>query len=83
MNRLLVVLRERLRKGETIVIHCMGGLGRTGLMAAGCLIAATRDLTPEDAIEIVRQARPGTLETRQQENYISKFGEFLKAREIS
>jgi protein-tyrosine phosphatase len=72
----------RLGEGETVVIHCMGGLGRTGVMAAACLIAAVKDLSSTDAIEIVRRARAGTIETRQQEDYISEFKEFLIARSI-
>lgn len=80
-NQAVMTVVGRLIKGETIVVHCMGGLGRTGLMAAACLIAATRDLTAEDAISIVRSARPGTLETPEQEKYISKFKEFLGARD--
>ena len=47
---------------------------------AACLIAAVSDLKPEEAIRIVRRARPGTVETRSQEEYVSKFREFLSAR---
>jgi protein-tyrosine phosphatase len=81
-HEVVMTVVGRLIKGETIVVHCMGGLGRTGLMAAACLIAATKDLKAEDAITIVREARPGTLETPEQEDYISKFREFLIARNL-
>lgn len=63
------VLRARLRAGERVVIHCRGGLGRTGLVAARLLIEFGTD--PNDAIRIVRQARPGAIETRAQEQYVS------------
>ncbi len=72
----------RVRDGETVVIHCMGGLGRTGVMAAACLVAAVRDLSASDAIKIVRRARRGALETPEQENYITKFREFLRTRSM-
>lgn len=67
---------NRLRNGETVVIHCKGGLGRTGLLAAACLVA-TSDLTPDEAVAIVRRARPGAIETTAQEEYVNRFKEFL------
>ncbi len=38
-------IAECLRGGKTVVIHCMGGLGRTGLVGAACLLALT-ELSP-------------------------------------
>jgi protein-tyrosine phosphatase len=37
---------DALRAGQTVVVHCMGGLGRTGL-AAACAIIAANELTPK------------------------------------
>ncbi len=62
------IVREALRNGDRICVHCMGGLGRTGLFAARLLVEF--GMSPEDAIRTVRQARPGTIETRAQENYV-------------
>ena len=61
-------LLERLRDGESIVLHCKGGLGRTGMVAARILVEL--GLTPEESIVAVRQARSGTIETREQEAYV-------------
>ena len=61
-------LRERLGRGEKVVLHCRGGLGRTGLIAARLLVATGAE--PEAAIAMVRAARPGTVETADQEDYI-------------
>lgn len=66
-----------LQEGKTVVIHCMGGLGRTGLVAAALLVYST-ELTPTEAIATVRQARPGTIQTREQEQFISDFHQFLQ-----
>lgn len=70
---------DALGAGRTVVIHCMGGLGRTGLVAAACLMATT-ELTPREAIEIVRRARAGTVQTREQERYVELFRRFLDER---
>jgi ADP-ribosyl-[dinitrogen reductase] hydrolase len=50
------MLKTRLRRGERILIHCRGGLGRTGTVAAKLLIEV--GLAPRDAINRVRAARP-------------------------
>ena len=62
------LLLAALAAGEKIFIHCRGGLGRTGTLAARLLMA--RGLTAEDAIREVRAARPGAIETEEQEEYL-------------
>jgi ADP-ribosylglycohydrolase/protein-tyrosine phosphatase len=57
--------------GETVVVHCRGGLGRSGLFAACCLIALGHE--PAAAIRIVRAVRPGAVETLAQERFIERF----------
>lgn len=61
---------ERLREGKRVVVHCSGGLGRSGLVAACCLIGA--GLAPNAAMEAVRKARPGAIE-RSQEPFLRSF----------
>lgn len=61
-------LSARLLRGETIVIHCAAGLGRSGMVAAQWLVQAGQ--TPDEAIAQVRAARPGTIETEAQEDAI-------------
>jgi protein-tyrosine phosphatase len=57
-----------LRAGKTVVVHCRGGLGRTGLLAAICLRAL--GVEAARAIEVVRAARPGTIENATQEDFV-------------
>lgn len=64
-------LHGNLHKGNLIVLHCMGGLGRTGTVAARLLIELGE--SPVSAIKRVRQARPGAIETHAQENYLYQF----------
>jgi len=61
-------LLGRLRSGESLVVHCRGGLGRTGLVAARLLIELGEP--PPDALRRVRAARPGAVETDMQERYV-------------
>ncbi|WP_008294150.1 phosphatase domain-containing protein [Congregibacter litoralis] len=53
---------------ENLVIHCRGGLGRTGLVAARILVDL--GLSPDVAIKRVRSARPGAIETTEQKRYV-------------
>jgi ADP-ribosyl-[dinitrogen reductase] hydrolase len=60
-------LRERLRLGERVLVHCRGGLGRAGSVAARLLVEF--GATPNEAITRVRAVRPNAIETREQEQW--------------
>ena len=62
------VLRRKLASGERIVLHCRGGLGRTGTIAAR--LAIELGAAPGEALDAVRRARSGAVETRAQEAYV-------------
>jgi ADP-ribosylglycohydrolase len=61
-------IRDLIRSKGKVLIHCRGGLGRSGTIAARLLIEFGSD--PEDAINQVRKSRPGAIETRHQEQYV-------------
>jgi len=61
-------IREELLRGGKILIHCKGGLGRSGMIAAR-LIVELGVASPEEAIRLVRASRPGAIETRAQEKH--------------
>ena len=67
-NRAGENLRRRLMAGEGVVIHCRGGLGRTGIVAARLLVEFGED--PENALFRVRRCRTGTVENWLQEEYV-------------
>ncbi|MCY4058414.1 MAG: ADP-ribosylglycohydrolase family protein [Gammaproteobacteria bacterium] len=62
------VLRSKLASGERVLLHCRGGLGRTGTIAAR--LAIELGAAPDAALRAVRAARPGTVETPLQEAYV-------------
>ena len=65
-----------LEAGQTVVVHCRGGLGRSGLVAACCLVACGAE--PDAAIARVREARPGAVETSEQVRFVARFGKEQK-----
>ena len=54
-------IRELLRNGGDVLVHCKGGLGRAGMIAARLLVELGMD--PEEAIHTVRHVRKGAIET--------------------
>ena len=67
--------RERLckdiRSGARVLVHCKGGLGRAGTVAALLLIEL--GMAPAEAIGKVRMARKGAIETPEQESYVRRW----------
>ena len=66
-----VLLKNDLMEGKNIAIHCMGGKGRSGTIAAILLIEFGHDNI--EAIKIVREKRKGAIETKEQEEFILKY----------
>ena len=62
-------LRDRLRLGFDVLVHCRGGLGRAGTIAARLLVELGE--RPDEAIRRVREVRPGALETGNQEDHVA------------
>jgi ADP-ribosyl-[dinitrogen reductase] hydrolase len=63
-------LRAMLGCQLDVLIHCRGGLGRAGTIAARLLVEL--GMEPETAIARVRAARPGAIETRDQEEFVRR-----------
>jgi protein-tyrosine phosphatase len=66
-------VRARLAAGESIYLHCMAGLGRTG-MALACLLVLAGE-PPATAVAAVRaRYRPEAVETTAQRRFVEDFG---------
>lgn len=63
-------LKRILKSGGRFALHCWAGLGRTGTVAARVLVEF--GLPPETAIIDVREARPGAIQSVNQEIYVRR-----------
>jgi protein-tyrosine phosphatase len=63
-EKLLAVLE----RGGRVLVHCRGGLGRTGLMVARLLVE--QGMAAEEAIRLTRSVRQGAIETKAQERHV-------------
>ena len=63
-------IRDRLRLGFDVLVHCKGGLGRAGTVAARLLVELGE--RPDEAMRRVREVRPGAIETPGQEEHVRR-----------
>jgi len=78
-NFIKVVYRivDYLKQDKTVLVHCNGGRGRTGLIVAACIMII--GYTSEQAIQMVRQARSGMLRNPAQEVFLHAFQSKLQS----
>ena len=78
MAGLLVELRHARARSDA-AIACMGGVGRTGLVAACALVEA--GLGPADAIRTIRRLRhPDAVETEVQHRFVEAYAAWVGGR---
>ena len=71
MDALLDAIDAARAEGD-VAVACMGGVGRTGTVAACALVRA--GIAPEDAIADVRRVRhPTAVETDEQRRFVQAF----------
>ena len=73
--QIVTCMQNLIRENETVAIHCGAGLGRTGTLLACYLVA--EGMAAAEAIARVRALRPGSIETKAQEEVIHAYAQSL------
>jgi atypical dual specificity phosphatase len=63
---------------KPLLVTCEGGLGKTGTVLAAWLISQGK--TPQEAIETIRKAEPGAIESEEQFNFLITLPESLQSK---
>jgi atypical dual specificity phosphatase len=64
-------------QGIGVGVHCTAGYGRTGTILACAMVK--RGMASDAAIAKIRDLRPGSIETDEQEDAVREFGRRLRA----
>lgn len=62
-------------RGQKVAVHCHAGYGRTGIVIA-CYYIYCWGMQPEQAIQSVRNRRPGSVQTNRQVKFVHMFYEY-------
>lgn len=68
----LELLQGEREGGSGVYVHCIGGLGRTGVVLA-CYLIRHHGYTPEFAIRCIRERQRGAICTKEQEAFVRAF----------
>ena len=71
LDEIVSFIRGAVAQSGKVVAHCAAGMGRTGTALAAYMV--TEGLNATEAMAFLRTVRPGSIETRAQEEAIAAF----------
>ncbi|KAI8097698.1 protein-tyrosine phosphatase-like protein [Halteromyces radiatus] len=78
VDNVINIVNNKIWKGENVLAHCRGGVGRAGLFACCWMINNTLCLSAERAIRTVRARRsPKAIETMRQAEFVIHYAQFI------
>lgn len=75
----VAMISSCLENQQPVAVHCMAGLGRTGTILACYLVSM--DMPANNAIIVIREWRPGSIETLEQEAVVYEYERLISTPE--
>ena len=80
LDRMVSFISDQIETWERpVVVTCYAGLGRTGTVLAAYLVYT--GYSAEQAVRLVRELRPQSIQTREQEDSVFQYQDRLKEKE--
>ncbi len=76
----VAMISSCLEKHMPVAVHCIAGLGRTGTILACYLVAM--EMPANNAIILIREWRPGSIETNEQEAVVYEYERFISTQRV-
>ena len=70
-------IHRRITNKEPVLVHCLAGMGRTGVVLA-CYLVKYQNMSADEATQKIRDERPGSIQSYSQEEIIFRFEKSLK-----
>lgn len=74
----VTVISSCLDRNMPVAVHCLAGLGRTGTILACYLVGM--EMSANNAIIIIREWRPGSIEVPEQEAVVYEYEHFMQTQ---
>ena len=78
LNKFCLSADQEMSAGGRVAVHCYAGKGRTGTFLAAYLVY--KGSGSDDAIKKIRDLRPGSIETEEQEDTVMEFYKYLREK---
>ena len=70
-------IHRRITNNEPVLVHCLAGMGRTGVVLA-CYLVKYQNISADEATQKIREERPGSIQSYPQEEIIFRFEKSLQ-----
>ena len=70
-------IHRRITNKEPVLVHCLAGMGRTGVVLA-CYFVKYQNMSADEATQKIREERPGSIQSYPQEEIIFRFEKSLQ-----